>query len=307
MLPNLAYEQFSCPSSGFMRVAWGDACADAATAMRGNVLICPGFGEWIEKYQETIQHFQKRGFRVAIVEWRGQGGSSRFLADTAKAYLPPLNELVDDLDAFYQAKLKDAGKLIVLSHSMGGHLYLRWRCGKGKNYPISGSILSNPLHLPNTAPFPFAAARMIVDDAMRKKKGEEYAPTQKGFDTTKVPFLANLLTHDAPRYDAMMASLREKPELKHGGVVFAALNAMIQSAPLLIKELGENPPAEPSLYFASNQDRIVSVKGLQLIASMLPRAQTRFFDGTHHELFQEKDSVQTEIWRDIDGFIEKLA
>lgn len=306
MLPNLAYEQFSCPSSGFMRVARADAAVTAQQPTRGNVLICPGFGEWIEKYQETIQHFQKRGFRVAIIEWRGQGGSSRFLADPAKAYLPALDELVNDLDAFYQAKLKDAGKLVVLSHSMGGHLYLRWRCSKAKDYPISGSIFSNPLHLPNTAPFPFAAARMIVDDAMRKQKNEEYAPTQKGFDATKVPFLANLLTHDATRYDAMMATLREKPELKHGGVVFAALDAMIKSAPLLVKELGENPPAEPSLYFASNQDRIVSVKGLRLIASMLPHAQARFFDGTHHELFQEKDSVQSEIWRAIDGFIEKI-
>ncbi len=42
---------------------------------RGTVCIFPGRSEFIEKYFEVVGELRRRGFAVAIMDWRGQGGS----------------------------------------------------------------------------------------------------------------------------------------------------------------------------------------------------------------------------------------
>jgi hypothetical protein len=44
---------------------------------RGTVCILPGRADFIERYFETIRDLQARGYAVAILDWRGQGGSDR--------------------------------------------------------------------------------------------------------------------------------------------------------------------------------------------------------------------------------------
>src|SRR5207245_5057893 len=43
---------------------------------RGTVCVFTGRGECIEKYFETVQDLRKRGYAVAVIDWRGQGQSS---------------------------------------------------------------------------------------------------------------------------------------------------------------------------------------------------------------------------------------
>ena len=44
---------------------------------RGTIVLFEGRGEFIEKYFEVIADLRRRGFAVAIHDWRGQGGSHR--------------------------------------------------------------------------------------------------------------------------------------------------------------------------------------------------------------------------------------
>src|SRR5581483_5466696 len=44
---------------------------------KGTVCIFPGRTEFIEKYFEVVRDLRTRGFAVAILDWRGQGGSQR--------------------------------------------------------------------------------------------------------------------------------------------------------------------------------------------------------------------------------------
>ena len=53
-------------------------------AGKGTVCVFGGRGEFIEKYFETISELRQRGFAVAIMDWRGQGHSSRQLPDRAQ-------------------------------------------------------------------------------------------------------------------------------------------------------------------------------------------------------------------------------
>src|SRR5690606_16793925 len=51
---------------------------------KGTVCVFTGRAESIEKYFETVRDLRARGFAVAMIDWRGQGGSSRQLRDPRK-------------------------------------------------------------------------------------------------------------------------------------------------------------------------------------------------------------------------------
>ncbi len=53
---------------------------------KGTVCVFTGRGEQIEKYFETVRDLRDRGFAVAMIDWRGQGHSSRRLRDPRKGY-----------------------------------------------------------------------------------------------------------------------------------------------------------------------------------------------------------------------------
>src|SRR5271156_6651492 len=75
--------------------------ADPGVARRGVCVLLNGGAEFIEKYFEVIDELRMRGFDVATMDWRGQGGSSRLLSDDSrKGYVMDFLQYDADLEAF---------------------------------------------------------------------------------------------------------------------------------------------------------------------------------------------------------------
>ncbi len=94
---------------------------------KGTVCVFTGRGEQIEKYFETVRDLRDRGFAVAMIDWRGQGHSSRRLRDPRKGYVRDFSDFEIDVDAFVQqVVLPDCPPpYFALAHSMGGAVMLR--------------------------------------------------------------------------------------------------------------------------------------------------------------------------------------
>ena len=58
-----------------------------ADAERGTVAILQGRGEFVEKYFEVATDLLARGFAVAALDWRGQGGSDRPLRNSRRGHV----------------------------------------------------------------------------------------------------------------------------------------------------------------------------------------------------------------------------
>ena len=71
-----------------------------STSAKGTVCVFGGRGEFIEKYLETIGELRRRGFAVAVMDWRGQGHSSRQLPDPRKGHVENFAEYETDLETF---------------------------------------------------------------------------------------------------------------------------------------------------------------------------------------------------------------
>jgi lysophospholipase len=295
----LTYSFFDCATG---RMRW--AKSGTSAALRGHVLLCPGWGEWIEKYEEIIGEWNARGYEVTIFEWRGQGLSSRILEGQNKTWLPSFDVLVEDLDAFYRAHL--AGPpLLIFAHSMGAHITLRW-CLKHKNRNIKGLVLSSIMQEIVTAPIPLPLAKMIAKGMTALGFGQHYAIGQAAFDPTTTPFAKNTLTRDETRWNRFMGQLRERAELKFGGVTYGWLAAFFASSMQLEAELAATKLSYPVLLLGSMDDLLVTMAGIRRVASNLPGATLVAFEGAGHELLFEKDEVRNRAWKAIDAFTASL-
>ena len=89
---------------------------------KGTVCVFTGRSEMIEKYFETVRDLRDRGFAVAIIDWRGQGHSSRRLRDSRKGYVRSFSDYELDVETFVtQVVLPDCPPpYFALAHSMGG-------------------------------------------------------------------------------------------------------------------------------------------------------------------------------------------
>jgi lysophospholipase len=94
---------------------------------RGTVCVFTGRGEYIEKYFETVRDLRQRGYAVAVIDWRGQGHSSRQLGNPRKGHVQSFSEYEIDVAAFVkQVVLPDCPPpCFALAHSMGGAVMLR--------------------------------------------------------------------------------------------------------------------------------------------------------------------------------------
>jgi len=96
-----------------------------AGAVRGTVLLVQGRAEFIERYGETIGELIGRGFHVVAFDWRGQGGSQRFVDRARKGHVGGLGEYERDLAlALAEMRGRAPGPYFGLAHSMGAAVCL---------------------------------------------------------------------------------------------------------------------------------------------------------------------------------------
>src|SRR5450432_4137787 len=96
------------------------------TALRGTVAIFTGRAEFIEKYFEVVSQLLARGFAVAAIDWRGQGGSARPLRNPRKGHIDDFSLFERDLDALVDDVLGPScpKPWFALCHSMGAAIML---------------------------------------------------------------------------------------------------------------------------------------------------------------------------------------
>src|SRR5476651_721923 len=142
---------------------------------KGTVCVFTGRSEQIEKYFETVRDLRDRGFAVAMIDWRGQGHSSRRLRDPRRGYVRDFADVDIDVETFVQqVVLPDCPTpFFALAHSMGGAVMLRV-AHAGKRW-FDRMVLSAPMiDLPGRlTSFP---ARALLKILRLAGQGGRYVP-----------------------------------------------------------------------------------------------------------------------------------
>jgi lysophospholipase len=182
---------------------------------KGTVCVFTGRSEQIEKYFETVRDLRDRGFAVAMIDWRGQGGSDRQLDDPRKGHVRNFAEFETDVETFIrEVVMPDCPPpFYALAHSMGGAVMLRI-AHSGKRW-FDRIVLSAPMiDLPGqTASTP---ARIAVRALRWFGRGSQYVPGGGPALVGTESFVNNLLTSDPVRFARNAAILEENPALGLG-------------------------------------------------------------------------------------------
>ena len=286
----------------FLRFARWDATRGPR---RGTACVFPGRGEPIEKYFESIADLRRRGFAVAIHDWRGQGGSARPLANPRKGHVASFADYEADVFRFMkEIVLPDCPPpFIAIGHSMGGNVLLRLSVVQGLWF--DRMVLSAPLLdvARDRLPVPPRLARMFAGIAGIGPLGRLYVPGGSDLPVEMCGFDGNPFTSDRERFERNRQLVEQRPDLAIGSPTNAWLRAAYRScAMLMAPELAQRVRI-PMLLVAAGMDRIVSSSAIETFASRLKIGARVALAGSQHEILQERDEIRQRFWAAFDAYL----
>jgi len=273
-----------------------------AARPRGTVALLGGRSEFIEKYFETVGDLVFRDLGVATMDWRGQGGSERQLADPNKGHIDDFALYERDFAVFRRDVLEPhcPRPWIGLCHSMGAaimlHIAHAGRC------PFDRLVLTAPMIGLSGLPEP-RYARWLAEALDGVGLGGAYAPGGGG----RRPYLFgafenNALTSDPVRYARMGAALGVQPKLALAGPTVGWVHAALR----LMREFADPdyPRAItiPTLVIACGADRVVDTRAIERFAARLRAGNLLVVDGARHEIMLERDVYRDLFFKAFDAF-----
>lgn len=285
-----------------LRFARWDATRGPA---RGTVCVFSGRGEYIEKYFEVIADLRRRGFAVAIHDWRGQGGSHRPLADRRKGHIRDFKEYDRDLAAFMQQVVlpECPPPYYALAHSMGGNILARHSITPDSWF--DRIVLSAPMFeiIADKARVPGNLARIFVETACLIGLSTRYVPTGSDQPAEMMPFEGNTLTSDRERYMRNRQIVEAAPELALGYPTDGWTRAAYRTCAHVMDPSFARRVQVPLLLFSAANDRIVSSRAIETFASRLKIGTHVPIPQSQHEILQENDTIRQHFWSVFDAYL----
>ena len=269
---------------------------------KGTVCLFQGRAEFIEKYFETVRELRSRGFAVATVDWRGQGGSERILSDPRKGHVGDFSEYERDIEVLMnEVVLPDCPPpIFAIGHSMGGTVMMR--VARHGSRWFDRIVLSAPM-LRLAGNRSSAPARMTARVMRLLGMGSAYVP---GGDETTVAigsYVNNIATSDPVRHARNKAVLEVAPELGIGSPTVSWLNAAYRAMGDINGSGFASKVRQPLMLIAAGRDQVVSTAAIEDIAVRLRAGSHLIIAGARHELMMEQDRYRAQFWAAFDAFV----
>lgn len=272
---------------------------------RGTVCILQGRGEFIEKYFETIADLRRRGFAVAIMDWRGQGGSDRPIDDPRKGHIEDFSEYDRDLRQFMrEVVLPDCPPpYVALGHSMGSNIVLRNIAAAGSWFERAILIAPMLALYPTVLRFPVRIVALYAALATAPGFGRSYVHGGGPASGYAADFEDNVLTSDRERYQRNQQLERTAPQLLLGSPTIGWLNAAMKSMRALSDPEFPGRVRVPALVFGAGQDRIVSTAAAEKLGADLKVGTYVVLPDAAHEILQETNDIRARFWATFDAYL----
>jgi lysophospholipase len=269
---------------------------------RGVCILLNGQTEFIEKYFEVIDELCGRGFAVAALDWRGQGGSQRLIPQAPlKGHVDDFAEYDADLDAFLAQvvapMLTGGAQPIALAHSMGGHILLRY-LGRHPGR-IKAAAFSAPMLMFSTRGQPAWLVRSVTGLMRAAGRGRDFVWGMAARDPLQMTFADQIVTSDTARFQRTKDFLIRHPDLRLAGPTWGWVAAAYRS----IAALKPKGITTPVLVCGAGKDRVVVSARTQQFTQDMVQAQYLEIEGAEHEILMERDMFRARFWEAFDTFI----
>jgi lysophospholipase len=237
-----------------------------------------------------------------MIDWRGQGHSSRRLRDPRKGYVRDFADYEVDVETFVQqVVLPDCPPPhFALAHSMGGAVMLRLAY-TGKRW-FDRMVLSAPMiDLPGRATS--LPVRLLLRAMRLAGQGGRYVPGGDDTLTGTRSFVNNPLTSDPVRYARNAAILEEDPTLGIASPTVAWADTAFRAMNTFRERYYPSQIRQPILMLAASNDAVVSTSAIEEFAYHLRAGSHLVIAGSKHEILQEQDRYRAQFWAAFDAFV----
>lgn len=270
---------------------------------RATVVVMAGRAEFIEKYFEVVGDLQRRGFSVAMLDWRGQGLSARPLAQRQKGHIDNFATYVSDLRTFVDRLVERrlAAPLLLMTHSMGGAPALQLLADGYDKF--RAAVLCAPM-----TRFYASAARLILADVTSRIACAVGAAERSvvGIEEHSLKFEGNVLTSDRARHERFRALQEAAPEAIIREPTYGWVKAAIVAIADLHRPNRFDHLKTQVLIISAEKDQLVDSRDHERLAASSPLIDNVVIKGALHEIMMEADDLRAAYWREFDAFIEPL-
>ena len=274
-------------------------------------VIIGGLGDFGEQYFELTHELTAQNIKTIIIDMPGQGGSSRYIpTEPMKRHsegfditLTQLHELIDEVVLSAAIDIDDNHKrlpCILIAHSMGGHIALRYLAEYNKS--SRGTNIFNAAIM--TAPMLGIQAVNRVSRFLRYPilKLLSFVPTRfvpggsHWFDGYRERHRLNgIFSSDPTRYEVQRAYFNDPDHqfLVIGSPTNQWLFDAYQSCKKIEKAGYLEKITIPVLIGLATEDRLVDNQAITRNAKRLVKGEVIEILGAQHEIFMESDKYRT--------------
>lgn len=273
------------------------------------ILTLQGLREPTEKYFEFAHWCLENNFAFWMMDWMGQGKSGRYLKNPQKRHSAGFDEDLEDFHHMienyirYAAVSPKKGKipLVMLGHSMGGNLGLRYLCRNPEIF--SCAAFSAPMT--GILAFHYAPQQLGAMAAanMSLLAGESYVPGGSDWPN-KNEKLINL-SSDPVRVGLQDFWFDHDEELRCGDVTFRWVHEAQKSCIALQNDTALEHIQTPCLFATAGLEELVDNTKTDQIAAIMPNAKVVEYPGAYHEILNEKDSVRNDFLKHFSEHIKE--
>lgn len=270
---------------------------------KANIVICHGFGEFTEKYNELIYYFMKEGYSVFVVEHRGHGRSQRLGLDNYQINVEKFNYYVEDFKKFIdEIVVPDSNdkSLFLFAHSMGGAIGTIF-LEEYTDY-FKAAVLSSPMLEINTGKIPKILAYIVSTLMKLCGKGINYLPGQFPYRNKKV--FPSRSTSCKERYDYLYEKISKNNYYHSGGSSALWYLESLKVTKRLIRKKNASKVKIPVLLFQAEYDTHVMPKAQNKFEAYAENCELVYVKKAKHEAYFERDEISFPFFDKVLSFYE---
>ncbi len=308
----IATDTISMPAGGVVELLRTKEGLEIRTARwmpkktpKGTILLCQGYTEFLEKYDEVVKELLDRDFAVLTFDWRGQGLSSRLIKDPQKGHMTSFADFITDAELIYQKIVvpKMPTPYHIMGHSMGGHLAFRVLQESPEYY--TKAILCAPFFgwAPNFGAGNLNSTVVLLISNLMKAIGS----SQSYAYGATAPYLEKTLagqTSDRVRFQKRVTFYKVEPHLLMGGPTWNWILESTKSLHLILQAKRIAQIQTPILLVSGAKDKIVNPQAHHTIAATSEKITLVDFPASMHEILMEQDVIRDAFWQEFDQFMD---
>lgn len=269
---------------------------------KGTIIIVGGRADFMERYFETMRDLMARGYCVASVDLRGQGGSQRIAKNPLRGHINSFDEYDEDVRSFMtQVVLPDCPPpYFALAHSTGGNIILR--ALRQRNW-FKKVVIVSPLIDLKYGAWPVTVVRFLSRVFSLTGLGWVFLPGRQKSPMGRADFASNPLSLDQNRWNRDCAVLEANPRLGVGAPTYKWLRAALDAIDGLRRMKSTTTLRSPVLVVMAGQDSIVDNDATREFAQRVPGVSLTIIREALHEILLERDEVRAQFFAAMDSFL----